>query len=141
MRDPGHSRQAANRQTLPSWLPAETDNWAFWHESTVIMIAMGQIQQPVFGHEACDTVSGVASETTGLSCGARVVFVGPGALRNHIRAHESVVQGLPDNMSFDEAASIPIAYVTARRSLVEVARLEKGESVLVHAVPEGKILL
>ncbi len=44
-------------------------------------------------------------------------------------------------MSFEEAASIRIAYVTACRSLVEVARLEKGEPVLVHAVAEGKILL
>jgi NADPH:quinone reductase-like Zn-dependent oxidoreductase len=103
------------------------------------MITMGQIQRPVFGHEACGIVSRVGSMTTELSCGDRVVFVGAGAMRTHIRAHESIVQRLPDNMSFEQGASIPIAYATAYRSLVEVARLEKGESVLVHAAAGGKI--
>ncbi|OGM42335.1 hypothetical protein ABOM_007875 [Aspergillus bombycis] len=102
-----------------------------------IMIAMGQIQRPDIGHEACGTVTRVGSKTTDLSCGDRVLFVGPGAMRTHIRAHESVVQKLPDNMSFEDGASIPIAYATAYRSLVEVARLEKGESVLIHAAAGG----
>lgn len=102
------------------------------------MIAMGQIQRPVFGHEASGIVTRVGSKTSEVSCGDRVVFVGPGSMRTHIRAHESVVQKLPDIMSFEEGASIPIAYATAYRSLVEVARLEKGETVLIHAAAGGK---
>ncbi|KAB8264716.1 hypothetical protein BDV32DRAFT_145394 [Aspergillus pseudonomiae] len=102
-----------------------------------IMITMGQIQRPDIGHEACGIVTRVGSKTTEFSCGDRVLFVGPGAMRTHIRAHESVIQRLPDNMSFEEGASIPIAYATSYRSLVEVARLEKGESVLIHAAAGG----
>ena len=105
------------------------------------MITMGQIQRPDIGHEACGIVTRVGSKTTEFSCGDRVLFVGPGAMRTHIRAHESVIQRLPDNMSFEEGASIPIAYATSYRSLVEVARLEKGESVLIHAAAGGKIFL
>ncbi|KAK6812394.1 hypothetical protein RU639_011774 [Aspergillus parasiticus] len=102
-----------------------------------IMITMGQIQRPVFGHEACGIVTRVGSQTTEISCGDRVLFFGPGAMRTHIRAHESSVHRLPDSISFEEGASIPIAYATAYRSLVEVARVEKGESVLVHAAAGG----
>lgn len=102
------------------------------------MIAMGQIQRQVLGHEACGTVNRVGSKVSEVSCGDRVVFVGPGSMRTHIRADESVVQKLPDSLTFSEAVSVPIAYATAYRSLVEVARLEKGESVLIHAAAGGK---
>jgi NADPH:quinone reductase-like Zn-dependent oxidoreductase len=40
-------------------------------------------------------------------------------------------------MSFEEAASIPMAYMTAYQSLFVSARLEKGESVLIHAASGG----
>ncbi|KAI5463900.1 hypothetical protein BGZ63DRAFT_453186 [Mariannaea sp. PMI_226] len=101
-----------------------------------IMIALGQIKRPLLGHEAAGVVSRVGSKAR-FSCGDRVLFTGPGAIRTHIRAHESVVQKLPDSMSFEQGVSIPIVYVTAYRSLVEVARLERGESVLIHAAAGG----
>lgn len=102
------------------------------------MIAMGQIQRPVFGHEAAGIVRRVGSKTTRFSPGDRVVYIGPGAMRTHIRSHESAIHRLPDSMSLEEGVSIPIAYATAYQSLVEVARLQKGESVLIHAAAGGK---
>lgn len=110
------------------------------YETRDIMIAMGQIQRPAFGHEASGIVTRVGPKTTELSCGDRVIFIGPGAMRTHIRAHESCVQRLPDNMSFEQGVSLPIAYATAYRALVEVARLERGESVLIHAAAGGKLM-
>ncbi|KAJ3497745.1 hypothetical protein NLG97_g1664 [Lecanicillium saksenae] len=102
-----------------------------------IMIAMGQIPRSDLGHEACGVITRIGRTVHKLSEGDRVVFVGPAAMKTHIRADESIVQRIPDKMSFAEAVSIPIAYATAYRSLVEVARLEKGESVLIHAAAGG----
>lgn len=101
------------------------------------MIAMGQIQRPVLGHEAAGIVRRVGGRTTRLSPGDRVLYIGPGAMRTHIRCHESAVHKLPDGMSLEDGVSIPIAYATAYQSLVEVARVQKGESVLIHAAAGG----
>ena len=42
-----------------------------------------------------------------------------------------------DDLSFEQAASIPIAFVTAYYALHEVARLGHGERVLIHAATGG----
>lgn len=102
-----------------------------------IMIAMGQIPRPELGHEACGVVSRTGRGVTEVSLGDRVVFVGPGAMKTHLRANQSNFLKIPDNMTLEEGASIPIAYATAYRSLVEVARLQRGESVLIHAAAGG----
>lgn len=103
------------------------------------MIAMGEIQRPVLGYEAAGVVRRVGPKVTGFSPGDRVVHIGSGAMRTCIRTHQSAVYALPAALSLEEGVSIPIAYVTAYYSLVEIARLEKGESVLIHAAAGGKI--
>ena len=40
-------------------------------------------------------------------------------------------------MSFKTAASIPVVYTTAYLSLIDVARLQNGETVLIHAAAGG----
>ncbi|MQG21139.1 MAG: zinc-binding dehydrogenase [SAR202 cluster bacterium] len=47
------------------------------------------------------------------------------------------VYKIPDWLSFDEAASIPLAFKTAWRMLVSRAEIQFGEDVLVHAAGSG----
>lgn len=105
------------------------------------MIAMGQIQRPTLGHEASGIVRRVGDKVTRLTPGDRVIYMGVGAMRTHIRSHESCVHTLPENLTLEEGVTIPIAYATAYQSLVEVARMQKGESVLIHAAAGGKTAL
>ena len=42
------------------------------------------------------------------------------------------VFAMPDGMTFEEAAAIPINYVTAYHMLFECSNLRKGQKVLVH---------
>lgn len=44
---------------------------------------------------------------------------------------------IPDNMSFEEAAAIPVNYITAYHMLFDMGNLRKGKSVLVHMVAGG----
>ncbi|KKO96951.1 lovastatin nonaketide synthase [Trichoderma harzianum] len=46
-------------------------------------------------------------------------------------------QRIPDHISFVEAAALQLVYWTAYYSLFELARLKKGESVLIHAAAGG----
>ena len=44
---------------------------------------------------------------------------------------------MPTKLSFQEAASLPVAFLTAYFSLVEIARLQRTQSVLIHAAAGG----
>jgi NADPH:quinone reductase-like Zn-dependent oxidoreductase len=103
-----------------------------------IMVAMGQIQRPVLGYEASGIVNQIGAKVTKFKQGDRVIYMGPGAMRTVIRSHESYAHALPTNLTFEEGVTIPIAYATAYQSLIEVARLRKGESVLIHAAAGGE---
>ena len=47
------------------------------------------------------------------------------------------VRIIPDGLSFEEAATLPVVFMTSWHALKEVARLRKGEIVLVHAGAGG----
>ena len=44
---------------------------------------------------------------------------------------------IPDDLSFEDAATMPSVYVTVLLGLVQKAQLEKGQSVLIHAAAGG----
>ncbi|KAI1273287.1 hypothetical protein F5Y07DRAFT_391401 [Xylaria sp. FL0933] len=102
-----------------------------------IMIAMGQIQHPDLGYEATGVIRHVGAKVTRFRPGDRVIYMGLGAMRTYIRSPECCVHALPASMTLEEGVTIPIAYATAYQSLIEVARLQKGESVLIHAAAGG----
>ncbi len=54
-----------------------------------------------------------------------------------VSAPERLVTRKPTNLSFEEAAAVPLAAMTAYQSLVEAGRLESGDRVLVHAAAGG----
>jgi hypothetical protein len=60
-----------------------------------------------------------------------------GGLAERVSANERVVANKPRKASFEEAAAIPLAALTALQALREVARLERGQHVLIHAGAGG----
>lgn len=56
----------------------------------------------------------------------------PGGLAEYMIIHEQSAVGAPDNMSDEEAATLPIAALTAWYSLVDFGEVKAGESVLVQ---------
>ena len=44
---------------------------------------------------------------------------------------------MPEGWSFEQAASVPIVFLTAYYGLVDLAGLEAGESVLIHSAAGG----
>lgn len=47
-----------------------------------------------------------------------------------------LVWKIPDSMTYEEAATIPMTFLTVMYGL-DLARLEKGETVLIHAAAGG----
>lgn len=98
-----------------------------------VMVVLGQLPGNSLGLE-CSGIVSRAGNLSGYSPGQRVCcFTTDGALRTFARTHSSAVFAIPASMSFDDAASIPVALFSAFHGLVTLGRLEAGESVLIHS--------
>lgn len=56
----------------------------------------------------------------------------PGGLAEYMIIHEDSAVGAPDNMSDEEAATLPIAALTAWYALVDFGQVQPGQTVLVQ---------
>ncbi len=95
----------------------------------------------VLGCDVAGVVRAVGAEVKGFAPGDRVLSrlerERMGALAERVAAAESVVAHLPDEVDFDDAATLPLAGLTALQALREQAELKAGESVLILAGAGG----
>jgi NADPH2:quinone reductase len=83
-------------------------------------------------------VAGTVVSGPGFEPGERVAAVLPyGGAAEQVAAPAEATFRLPDAVSFDAAAAIPLNYLTAHFALAERAQLRKGETVLVHGGAGG----
>ena len=54
-----------------------------------------------------------------------------------LNAVVSLLKSIPDSMPFNVAASIPVVYATAYYCLYDIAHLQKGQTILIHAEAGG----
>ncbi|MEU1289690.1 type I polyketide synthase, partial [Kitasatospora sp. NPDC005856] len=104
-----------------------------------VLLALGMYpDRAVMGAEAAGVVTEVGADVTDLAVGDRVFghFDG-GGLANRAVTDRRLLARIPSGWSFAEAASMPVAFVTAYYGLVDVAGARPGESVLVHAAAGG----
>ncbi|GLX22913.1 type I polyketide synthase [Streptomyces lavendulae] len=103
-----------------------------------VMIALGMYPgDATMGNEGAGTVTEVGPGVTGLAVGDRVMGPFPGAFGPHTVADRRVVTRIPDDWTFEQAASAPTAFLTAYYALVDLAGLKAGERILVHAAAGG----
>src|SRR5581483_2337180 len=89
-----------------------------------------------FGLE-CSGVVTRAGAGSGLRPGDEVIALATGAFASEIVTQADVVVRKPDRLSFEEAATIPSAFVTADYALNQLARIEAGQRVLIHSASGG----
>lgn len=86
---------------------------------------------PGLGMEVAGTVE-AAGEGAPFRPGQRVFGVAPRALATHAVTAAAALAPLPDALPAEQAAALPVAFLTALHALEEVARVEPGERVLIH---------
>lgn len=101
------------------------------------LTVLGRVNSDRLGSEFAGVVRSVGAHCLTLQPGDRVAVCDLDCYRTQIRVAEGQAVKIPDTMSFAEAASVPTAFTTAYYSLIEVARLRKDESVLIHAASGG----
>ncbi|RYP52695.1 hypothetical protein DL768_002202 [Monosporascus sp. mg162] len=104
-----------------------------------VMVAMGQLAQPALGVECAGIVRRAGSNVTHLKAGDAVMTWKLDTFSTIVRAPVAMVQPIagPDGLDWATAASLPVIYSTAHYALSTVARLQKGETVLIHGAAGG----
>ncbi|KAI1491433.1 hypothetical protein F5X96DRAFT_478283 [Biscogniauxia mediterranea] len=95
--------------------------------------AHGKLPSTDFGFEASGVVTAVGKNVKNIDVGNRVAAMTQGAFATSTRTKGSFAFKLPEDMSFEAGATLPLAYSTAYYSLIELGRLHEDESVLIHA--------
>jgi NADPH:quinone reductase-like Zn-dependent oxidoreductase len=104
-----------------------------------VFIALGQMLPGVnMIGEVSGVVTAVGSAMRGrFRVGDRVAGVGAQPFTSRARVKGLMSCRLPESITFTVGASIPIIYMTAYHCIVEVARLRKGQTILIHAASGG----
>ncbi len=91
----------------------------------------------LLGGECSGIITAVGKGVNEFKIGDKVLGVASGSFATHVVTNENLIVHKPENISFEEAASVPIVYLTAYYTLHKLANVQKGESVLIHAATGG----
>jgi putative PIG3 family NAD(P)H quinone oxidoreductase len=93
---------------------------------------------PLLGLEAAGVVERCGSQCTLRKPGDRVMgILAGGGYAEYVVMHEEIAMSIPDTLSFEQAAAIPEAFITAYQAMFWLGKLQQGNSVLVHAGASG----
>ena len=86
------------------------------------------------GHEFSGVVEQIGSDVAGYAPGDAVFGANGtgGAYAEYLAAKPAVIARKPSNLSFEEAASVPVAAQTAWHGIFTHGHLEKGQTILIH---------
>jgi len=90
------------------------------------------------GYEVSGVIRAIGSDVERHNVGDRVVaLTGFGGYAEQVVVSEERAWTLPDSVSFDAAAAMPVTYLTAHHMLVHLGNFREGDSVLVHHAAGG----
>jgi NADPH:quinone reductase-like Zn-dependent oxidoreductase/acyl carrier protein len=89
------------------------------------------------GHECSGVVTGIGPGVTGLQPGQPVLALAGDCFASYAVARGEFVMPKPAGMSFEQAASVPITFLTAAYALETLGGMRSGERVLIHAAAGG----
>jgi NADPH:quinone reductase-like Zn-dependent oxidoreductase len=133
-------------QPLPDILPddcVEIEAKAVGMNFRDVLVAMGVVYTAgtgvsEIGIEVGGIIRRMGSRVRGLAVGDRVFAITPdGSMKSRAVVVGAIVKRIPDSMSFEEAATIPVVFATVIQGMLNMGRLEKNQTVLIHSACGG----
>jgi len=90
------------------------------------------------GLECSGVVAALGAGASRFRVGARVMaLLGGGGYAEQVVVHQDIAMPIPERLSFEEAAAVPEAFLTASEALLAEAELHAGQALLVTAAASG----
>ena len=92
----------------------------------------------ILGLEFAGEIAETGADVKDFKCGDRVFGItAGGAQAEFLLSEETLLARIPENLSFNDAAAIPEAFITAHDAVFSQADLKETETLLIHAVGSG----
>jgi myxalamid-type polyketide synthase MxaB len=101
------------------------------------VLGIHRAEEVALGFECAGIIATVGEEVTAWAVGDRVMGIVNGAFASSVTVPATALAKIPDRFTFAEAATIPLAFLTAWYGLKELAQLQAGERILIHAAAGG----
>jgi myxalamid-type polyketide synthase MxaB len=116
-----------------------------------VLTALGMLNDPLlrgvrgvspddqrFGFECAGKVAAVGKDVSHFNIGDDVMAAPvAGTLASFVTVKADFAAPKPEGMSFEQAAAIPLAYLTAYHALHNIAKIRPGDRILIHAAAGG----
>jgi NADPH:quinone reductase-like Zn-dependent oxidoreductase len=93
-------------------------------------------KERLLGADFAGTVEAVGSEVTEFRAGDEVFGARTGALAEYVNVRKAVVRK-PANVTFEQAAAVPVAAITALQGLRDKGKIQPGQQVLINGASGG----
>jgi NADPH:quinone reductase-like Zn-dependent oxidoreductase/SAM-dependent methyltransferase/acyl carrier protein len=119
----------------PYEIEIDAKAWGVRHKDAQATVGRQDFHKgPQLGAECAGIVTRVGRDCNpSIKPGDRVCMVALGCMRQYPRANEKAFRKIPESMSYEVATSVLVPSMTAYHSMIDIARLEKGQTVLIHA--------
>lgn len=95
-------------------------------------------ESEILGLECAGVIAAHGPGASGPPLGSRVMALLPGGgYAERVVVPERMALPIPEGLSFEQAAAIPEAFLTAQEALFTLGRVAPGDAVLVHAAAGG----
>lgn len=128
---------AYDADLAPHEVEIEAKAWGLSERDVQTAVSRAENHQKLLGTDCAGIVMRVGSCCKSIQVGDRVCMVSLGCMRKYPRAAETSIVKIPEDLSFDAAASILVPALTAYRALIDVARVDEAETVLIHSAADG----
>ena len=104
-----------------------------------VAVTMGIVpeNEHLLGLEGSGVVCRIGKGASRFRVGDRVAVLKNGTFANKIQCPVERAHHIPSTLNFKDAATIPLVYLTSMYSLIDIGRLSKGQSVLIHSAAGG----
>jgi NADPH:quinone reductase-like Zn-dependent oxidoreductase len=116
-------------------------DWRVMEADPFLVRVMGEgllrPKNPRLGSDLAGRVEAVGENVTQFQLGDEVFGCAKGAFAEYVLARESFLALKPANKSFEEAAAVPVAGLTALQGLRDTAEIRPGQTVLIQGASGG----
>jgi NADPH:quinone reductase-like Zn-dependent oxidoreductase len=118
-------------------------DWRLMRGAPLIFRILFRLRKPTtvqpgrLGHDVAGRVEAVGGSVTQFKPGDEVFGASPGAFAEYACASEAKLTMKPDNVTFEQAASVPVGALTALQGLRDKGKIQPGQQVLINGAAGG----
>jgi malonyl CoA-acyl carrier protein transacylase len=101
------------------------------------VLGITDVAQLNFGLECVGVIASVGKNVSQWQVGDEVMAIVHNGFSSFVTTGAELVMAKPKNLSFTEAATLPLTFATAYYGLQHLAKIQPGERVLIHAAAGG----